>query len=161
MRFWPDPKFFDTDRFAVAELRHTLKAKAVLCPGLRVRFENEATGEKDEWFYTGHLGEYLTEQLGKTECLPKEPITGKQGSERRTPWNGRWSGRRTCPPAIAESYVNLIPTQRWRHARQRTALRRLRRGARVRRVPQPAAARREADARGRLARRLVRAVDQA
>ena len=48
VRFWPDPKFFDSDRFAVAELRHTLKAKAVLCPGLRVRFENEATGDKDE-----------------------------------------------------------------------------------------------------------------
>ena len=39
VRFWPDPKFFDSDRFAPAELRHTLKAKAVLCPGLRVRFD--------------------------------------------------------------------------------------------------------------------------
>src|SRR5688500_7026621 len=59
VRFWPDPKFFDTDRFLVSDLRHTLKAKAVLCPGLRVRFSNEATGDKDEWFYTGALSEYL------------------------------------------------------------------------------------------------------
>jgi topoisomerase-4 subunit B len=59
LRFWPDPKFFDSDRFALAELKHTLKAKAVLCTGLRVRFEVEATGEKDEWFYTGDLSVYL------------------------------------------------------------------------------------------------------
>jgi len=109
VRFWPESKFFDSDRFAVAELRHTLKAKAVLCPGLRVRFENEATGEKDEWFYTGHLGEYLTEQVGKTECLPKEPITAKHGSEKdAVEWAVIWAPN--LPAFIAESYVNLIPT---------------------------------------------------
>src|SRR6266702_7066094 len=55
VRFWPDPKFFDSDKFSVPPLKHTLKAKAVLCPGLRITFANEATGEKDEWFYTGDL----------------------------------------------------------------------------------------------------------
>jgi topoisomerase-4 subunit B len=109
VRFWPDPVFFDSDRFAVAELKHTLKAKAVLCPGLRVRFENEATGEKDEWFYTGALTEYLIEQVGKTECLPKEPLSGKQGSERdAVEWALIWAPN--LPAFIAESYVNLIPT---------------------------------------------------
>jgi topoisomerase-4 subunit B len=109
VRFWPDAKFFDSERFALAELRHTLKAKAVLCPGLRVRFVNEATGEKDEWFYTGHLGEYLTEQVGKTECLPKEPITAKQGTDRdAVEWALIWAPNLSA--FIAESYVNLIPT---------------------------------------------------
>ncbi len=109
VRFWPDPKFFDTDRFQVNELRHTLKAKAVLCPGLKVRFENEATGEKDEWFYTGALAEYLAEQVGKTECLPKEPLAGKQGSEKDTvEWALVWAPN--LPQSVAESYVNLIPT---------------------------------------------------
>jgi topoisomerase IV subunit B len=109
VRFWPDPKFFDTDRFAPAELRHTLKAKAVLCPGLKVRFENEATGEKEEWFYTGALGEYLLEQLGKAERLPREPLTGKQGSAQDSvEWALAWAPDLT--PALAESYVNLIPT---------------------------------------------------
>ena len=56
VHFWPDPKFFDSDKFSVPPLKHTLKAKAVLCPGLRITFTNEATGEKDEWFYTGDLG---------------------------------------------------------------------------------------------------------
>src|ERR1700752_778553 len=67
VRFWPDPKFFDSDRFAVPELKRVLKAKAVLCAGLKLTFTNEASGEKDEWFYTGHLGEYLSEQLEKHE----------------------------------------------------------------------------------------------
>ena len=65
VRFWPDPKFFDSDRFSVPDLKRVLKAKAVLCPGLRVSFDNEQTGEKDEWFYTGDLGAYLLEQLGE------------------------------------------------------------------------------------------------
>jgi topoisomerase IV subunit B len=109
VRFWPDGKFFDADRFAVAELRHTLKAKAVLCPGLRVRFENEATGDKDEWFYTGALSEYLQEHVGKSECLPKEPMVGKHGSERdAVEWALVWAPNLAVP--LAESYVNLIPT---------------------------------------------------
>ncbi|MDR2216014.1 MAG: type IIA DNA topoisomerase subunit B, partial [Nevskiaceae bacterium] len=109
LRFWPDPKFFDSDRFQVADLRHTLKAKAVLCPGLRVSFENEATGEKDEWFYTGALGEYLLEHLDKAERLPKEPLTGKQGgAQDAVEWALIWAP--DLPHPVAESYVNLIPT---------------------------------------------------
>jgi topoisomerase IV subunit B len=109
VRFWPDPKFFDTDRFHLADLRHTLKAKAVLCPGLKVRFENEATGEKDEWFYTGALAEYLLEQVGDAERLPKEPLVGKQGGEQdAVEWALVWAP--DLPVFVAESYVNLIPT---------------------------------------------------
>jgi topoisomerase-4 subunit B len=109
VRFWPDGKFFDTDKFLVSELRHTLKAKAVLCPGLRVRFENEATGDKEEWFYTGALAEYLLEQIGKVDYLPKEPLIGKQGSAHdAVEWALAWAPE--MPQAIAESYVNLIPT---------------------------------------------------
>jgi topoisomerase-4 subunit B len=109
VRFWPEASFFDTDRFAPAELRHTLKAKAVLCPGLRVRFENEFTGEKDEWFYTGALSEYLLEQIGKADCLPKEPLSGKHGTETdAVEWALAWAP--DLPAFIAESYVNLIPT---------------------------------------------------
>jgi topoisomerase-4 subunit B len=109
VRFWPDPKFFDTDRFAVPELKRVLKAKAVLCAGLRLTFTNEASGEKEEWFYTGHLGEYLSEQLEKNERLPAEPITGRHASEQDVvEWALAWSA--DAPQLIAESYVNLIPT---------------------------------------------------
>jgi len=109
VRFWPDPKFFDTDRFSLPELKRVLKAKAVLCPGLRMSFFNEISGDKDEWFYTGDLGAYLIEQLGPAERLPPEPITGHSASEQDVvDWALVWSS--DAEHLVAESYVNLIPT---------------------------------------------------
>src|SRR3546814_12987878 len=49
LRFWPDPKYFDTAKFNLRALRHLLRAKAVLCPGLTVRLLDDASGEKNEW----------------------------------------------------------------------------------------------------------------
>jgi len=109
VRFWPDEKFFDSNHFSLAELRRVLKAKAVLCAGLRVSLTQEATGQREEWFYTGHLGEYLLEQLGKSERIPSEPIVGRHVSEQDVvEWALLWSS--DVDQLIAESYVNLIPT---------------------------------------------------
>ena len=109
VRFWPDPQFFDSDRFSVPELKRVLRAKAVLCPGLKVSFTNEQTGEKEEWFYTGDLGAYLVEQLGSAERLPQEPITGKHESDQDVvEWALAWSS--DAEHLVDESYVNLIPT---------------------------------------------------
>jgi topoisomerase IV subunit B len=109
VRFWPDPKFFDSDKFSVPQLKHTLKAKAVLCPGLRIRFKNEATGETDEWFYTGNLGAYLVEELEKVERVPAEPITGKREEDNdAVEYALVWAP--DAEIALGESYVNLIPT---------------------------------------------------
>jgi topoisomerase-4 subunit B len=109
LRFWPDPKFFDSDKFSVPQLKHTLKAKAVLCPGLRVRFHNEATGERDEWFYSGDLGAYLIEELGAVERLPPEPIAARREAEEdAVDYAIAWTP--DTKETIAESYVNLIPT---------------------------------------------------
>jgi topoisomerase-4 subunit B len=109
VRFWPDPKFFDSDKFSVPQLKHTLKAKAVLCPGLRVRFTNEVTGEKDEWFFSGDLGAYLLEELGATEYLPDEPISGKgEAAHDAVDYALLWAPH--AENLVAESYVNLIPT---------------------------------------------------
>ncbi len=109
LRFWPDPKFFDSDKFSVPQLRHVLKAKAVLCPGLKISFLNEATGEKDEWFFTGDLGAYLSDELGKVDRLPAEPITGKREQDQDTvEFALCWAPG--AENAVAESYVNLIPT---------------------------------------------------
>jgi len=109
IQFWPDPKFFDSDKFSVPQLKHTLKAKAVLCPGLRVTFKNEASGEQDEWFYTGDLGAYLIEELGKHERIPVEAITGtREGDNDAVNYALCWAP--DAESAIGESYVNLIPT---------------------------------------------------
>src|SRR5271156_3810555 len=109
IRFLPDPKYFDTDKFAVASLKQVLRAKAVLCPNLKVSLSNEITGEKDTWLYTGGLHEYLAEQLGKGQWLPAETFYGKRAIEGgNIDWAFAWvleSAQR-----VAESYVNLIPT---------------------------------------------------
>ena len=109
VRFWPDPQFFDSDKFSVPQLKHTLKAKAVLCPGLRISFTHEATGERDEWFFSGDLGAYLLEELGERERLPNEPIVAQRELESdMVSYALAWApGAETV---IGESYVNLIPT---------------------------------------------------
>ena len=109
VRFWPDPEFFDSDKFSVPQLKHTLKAKAVLCPGLKITFKNDATGEKDEWFFTGDLGAYLVDELGKTELLPPEPITGaREQDQDAVSYAIAWAPN--AETVLGESYVNLIPT---------------------------------------------------
>ena len=109
VRFWPDPKFFDSDKFSLPQLRHVLKAKAVLCQGLRLKFFNEATGERDEWFFTGDLGAYLKEELGQCERLPEEPITCKREQDKDSvDFALCWAPDAEVP--VGESYVNLIPT---------------------------------------------------
>jgi topoisomerase-4 subunit B len=109
LRFWPDGKFFDSEKFSIPQLRHTLKAKAVLCPGLRVSFTQEASGEREEWFFTGDLGAYLADELGKTERLPSEPIVGKREQDQdAVEYALVWAPGSEA--VIAESYVNLIPT---------------------------------------------------
>ena len=109
VRFWPDPKFFDSDQFSLPQLRHALKAKAVLCAGLRIKFTDEESGKSDEWFFTGDLAAYLSEELGKVERLPAEPLTVKsEGEGESVEFALCWAP--DAEPAFAESYVNLIPT---------------------------------------------------
>ena len=109
VRFWPDPQYFDTDKFAVPRLKQVLRAKAVLCPGLRVTLLNEINGEKDEWFYTGGLHQYLAEELGKGQWLPAETFYGTRDIDGGTvDWAFAWVLE--SAQAVTESYVNLIPT---------------------------------------------------
>jgi topoisomerase-4 subunit B len=109
IRFWPDPQYFDTDKFTTAKLRQVLRAKAVLCPGLRVTLDDQIAGEKEEWFYTGGLHEYLAEQLGAGKWLPAETFYGKRDIEGGAlDWAIAWV--LDAEQSVAESYVNLIPT---------------------------------------------------
>ncbi len=109
VRFWPDPQFFESVAFSVPKLKHALRAKAVLCPGLRVTLKIEQSGEKDEWFYTGGVNEYLREALGQGEWLPPEMFTGSiKGEKEAAEWAVCW--RLDDETRVEESYVNLIPT---------------------------------------------------
>ncbi|MFZ8983828.1 MAG: DNA topoisomerase IV subunit B [Steroidobacteraceae bacterium] len=109
VRFWPDPQFFDSASFSLPRLRHTLRAKAVLCPGLRVILTDEASGEREEWFYAGNLSDYLTGQMDKVQTLPAEPFAGRlEGGGELADWALCWAPE--AGVLVAESYVNLIPT---------------------------------------------------
>ncbi len=109
LRFWPDPKYFDSDNFSVARLKHVLRAKAVLCPGLRVKFYVEKTKESAEWLYQEGLADYLIESLQGFELLPPQPfVNSLQGEHEAVDWAVVWLPQ--GGEAITESYVNLIPT---------------------------------------------------
>jgi topoisomerase-4 subunit B len=109
LRFWPDSKYFDSPTFSVSRLKHVLRAKAVLCPGLDVRLVVEKPAEKHAWQYSGGLEEYLVESLDKGSWLPEQPFTGSlTGKRDAVDWALVWRTDEVAP--LAESYVNLVPT---------------------------------------------------
>jgi topoisomerase-4 subunit B len=109
IRFWPNPQYFDTEKFSVAQLAHALQAKAVLCPGLKVRFEVEHPAQVQEWEYREGLGQYLSESVGDAGTVPAQPFVGEaRGQREEVQWALLWITGDATP--LAESYVNLIPT---------------------------------------------------
>ncbi|RTZ76259.1 MAG: DNA topoisomerase IV subunit B [Gammaproteobacteria bacterium] len=109
IRFWPDARFFDSPKFSVRQLKHVLRAKAVLCPGLKVVFHDENSGETEEWQYEDGLKDYLLDALRGWELLPAEPFTGSMaGRDEAADWAVAWLPEGGEP--VTESYVNLIPT---------------------------------------------------
>jgi topoisomerase-4 subunit B len=108
LRFWPDPKYFDTPKISLSKLKHVLRAKAVLCAGLTVKLTDEATGEKSEWHYENGLRDYLRSMLDNNEYLPPDLFLASQEREgAAVDFVVAWvpEGELT-----QESYVNLIPT---------------------------------------------------
>jgi len=108
VRFWPDPKYFDSPKISLSKLKHVLRAKAVLCAGLTVRLTDAASGEKDEWFYEDGLRDYLRSMLGNAEYLPSDLYLGSLKRD-----NGAVDFALAWLPdgdLTQESYVNLIPT---------------------------------------------------
>jgi topoisomerase-4 subunit B len=109
IHFWPNPKYFDSPRFSVPRLRHVLRAKAVLCPGLRLRFIDRVNNDETEWYYEDGLRDYLAESLANRPIVPEIPFVGSaEGETEMVHWAVTWltEGGET----VDESYVNLIPT---------------------------------------------------
>src|SRR5210317_1166578 len=109
IRFWPDPQYFDSQNFSVSRIKHALRAKAVLCPGLTVRLTIEKPKEKLEWCYSGGLEEYLLEAIDGVAVLPADPYSGSvTGKNEAVDWALTWIVQ--GGQGVSESYVNLIPT---------------------------------------------------
>jgi topoisomerase IV subunit B len=108
IRFWPDPKYFDTPKIAYKQLQHLLRAKAVLCPGLHVALCNAKSGDLEEWQFNQGLEDYLRNELAGITQLPEQPFTGEmKGADSEVSWAVCW-----LPEGgqLQEGYVNLIPT---------------------------------------------------
>src|SRR4028119_1760771 len=112
VRFWPDAKFFDTPKFTVAKSKRSLRAKAVLSPGLRIRFVHEGGPEdEEEWFYEDGLPAYLLAELEGAELVPAKPFIGRfKGKEEEVDWAVAWIADEDAGDRLTESYGNLIPT---------------------------------------------------
>ena len=109
IRFVPDPVFFDSPNFAMAKLTHALRAKAVLCPGLRVTLLDEKRSEKEEWYYEDGIADYLADATIDFPVIPEEPFTSSfAGETEAVDWAIQWLPE--GGDIVAESYVNLIPT---------------------------------------------------
>ena len=110
VRFWPDGQYFDTTKFLVPRLKHFLRSKAVLCPGLRISFTDEKAKTKDEWHFVDGLQDYLADALKGCELLPEQILTGEHdGQTEMVSWGVVWLAD-SDDELVTESYVNLIPT---------------------------------------------------
>ena len=109
--FKPNPEYFEDINVQVKPLKHLLKAKAVLCPGLTIEFVNEKSPkDKEKWFFEDGLKSYLIESSEGSELILEESIIcSKEGKAQELEFAINWSSR---PPKnkLDETYVNLIPT---------------------------------------------------
>ncbi len=109
IRFQPDAQYFDSPNFSLPRLVHVLRAKAVLCPGLRVTLLDEKKGEKTEWFYEDGISDYLADATIDFPVIPEKPFTYHfSGETEAVDWAIQWLPE--DGDVVAESYVNLIPT---------------------------------------------------
>lgn len=109
VHFWTDESYFDNPRFSVSRLAHNLKAKAVLCPGVKITFKDQLNNTEQSWCYTDGLTDYLMEAVNGLELLPDQPFTGEfSGESEAAEWALLWLPE--GGELLTESYVNLIPT---------------------------------------------------
>ncbi|EKT60063.1 DNA topoisomerase IV subunit B [Providencia sneebia] len=109
VHFWPDGSYFDNAKFSISRLGHNLKAKAVLCPGVKITFKDQINNTEQTWCYTDGLTDYLMEAVNGLETLPETPFTGQFSSETEAAeWALLWLPE--GGELLTESYVNLIPT---------------------------------------------------
>ncbi|OLO04443.1 MULTISPECIES: DNA topoisomerase IV subunit B [Salinicola] len=108
VRFWPEVEYFDSPRLSLPKLKHLMRAKAVLCPGLKVVLK-ETDGAESVWQYEDGLRDYLAQAIDGFEVLPASPFTGHfEDEEQGVDWAIQWLPEGGEP--VLESYVNLIPT---------------------------------------------------
>ena len=108
--FVPDTQYFETTNIDKSNLKHLLKAKAVLCPSLTIKYFDEKKNEKISWNFENGLISYLSESSEGIELLLDESIScSKSGEDNALDFVLNWSTK-PVKNLMNESYVNLIPT---------------------------------------------------
>ncbi len=109
--FLPNPKYFDFPKVSISKLKHVLRAKAVLCAGLNITLNIEQSDETFEWCYQNGLKDYLLDRIGDLEFFPQTPFMGVSAAKHEAvDWGVLWTVENPSE-MVAESYVNLVPTQ--------------------------------------------------
>ena len=110
IKFKPNPEYFESDKIKINELKHLLKAKAVLCPGLTIDFHDESKKEKIKWFYEDGLKSYLEDQSDGIDLILGESIVSSNSSkDQEVEFVINWTSK-PYKNKLDETYVNLIPT---------------------------------------------------
>jgi topoisomerase-4 subunit B len=108
VRFLAEPKYFDSPKISVLRLKHVLRAKAVLCSGLKIDFISYQSEDNESWYYEDGLTDYLISHSQGLETLPPDPFEGSMtGETEAVDWAIQWIAEGEL---LQESYVNLIPT---------------------------------------------------
>ncbi len=108
--FLPDQQYFESLKVDKKRLKHLLKAKAVLCPGLQIDYFDEKKSERIKWIFDEGLRDYVEEFSGCSQLLLDETfIFSKDGEGQGIDVGINWTDE-TSKDLLKETYVNLIPT---------------------------------------------------
>ena len=93
--FKPNPEYFENIEVQIKTLKHLLKAKAVLCPGLTIEFNNEKkSNDKEKWYFEDGLKSYLVESSEGSELVLEDSIVcSKKGDIQELEFAINWSQR--------------------------------------------------------------------
>ncbi|HEY8945431.1 MAG TPA: DNA topoisomerase IV subunit B, partial [Polyangiaceae bacterium] len=108
--FRPDPTIFPRIEFNPETIRERLEITSYLHRGLKIRFSDEVSGQKHEFFHEGGLVDYLTKLLTVSEkkAVHEAPfVLHKKEGDERVEIAFLWT---ESTDELLKSYVNGIPT---------------------------------------------------
>jgi topoisomerase-4 subunit B len=120
VRFWPDPKYFDSPQIVTADIAALLRAKAMLLPGVKFTLGVQKKGKIDSqtWHFPEGIQGYFREAIAgqepvATHFFGERYIAAQSEGDSFAEGEGAMWAVAWTPEGdlITESYVNMIPTR--------------------------------------------------
>ncbi len=120
VRFWPDPKYFDSPAIVTADLAALLRAKAMLLPGVKFTLGIEKKGkiESQTWHFPEGIKGYFESAIAGLEPVAssffgERYVAAQSESDSFDEGEGAMWAIAWTPEGelVTESYVNMIPTR--------------------------------------------------